>query len=115
MDKGTAAKSGSLIGRLRRRWNVSGWGILAILLSFSLAGMTVVRVARPLLNRMLPPETPFGLKFIGWLVFILPAYQIFLLLFGTLLGQFRFFWERDKKIVKWLARLFASGTASSRR
>jgi len=92
--------------RMRARWGVSNWGVAAILLSFSLAGMTVVRVARPLLNALLPPDTPRWLWWTVRIVVFVPTYEVLLLGYGTLLGQRRFFWDKQKRLLSFLARPF---------
>jgi hypothetical protein len=38
---------------------------------------------------------------------IVPVYQVLLLGYGTILGQFRFFWAKEKKMAGWLARPFS--------
>lgn len=41
---------------------------------------------------------------LGWYVLyfigILPVYQVVLLMYGALFGQFRFFWEFEKRMVR---------------
>lgn len=32
--------------------------------------------------------------------FVMPAYQVLLLVYGALLGQFYFFWEKEKKLLR---------------
>lgn len=78
------------------------WVIMTV---FSLAGMAIVWVRKPLFHILgIGDHTPFIIKFLVWLAIVFPTYQINLLLFGFLLGQFPFFWEREKKLWEFLLR-----------
>ena len=88
----------ALIEKLRARWGVGLWDTIAILLAFSLAGMTIVWLKNPVIGFLLPRD---GSGWVGWVVYlaiILPLYQVLLLGYGTLLGQFDFFWSKLKTV-----------------
>jgi hypothetical protein len=96
-----------MMDRLKQKWGItSTTQIVLIMAVFSLAGMAITQVRRPLFHvfGIDTPETPFWIKTVVYLISIFPLYQLFLLLFGTLLGQFRFFWEKEKKMARWLGR-----------
>ncbi len=98
-----------LIDRFRRRWGVQNiWDIALIFASFSLAGMTAAMVGRPIINHCLyiMGERSLWARIPLYFVFDVPLYQFFLLFWGALLGQFKFFWEREKMIGRWLAKRF---------
>lgn len=94
-----------MFDRLKQKWNItSDWQFWAIILTFSLAGMSITQIRRPLFQLVgIESSTPFWIKTTVYLLAIFPTYQIMLLLFGALLGQFRFFWEKEKSLVRWLA------------
>ncbi|MEE8584396.1 MAG: DUF6787 family protein [Acidobacteriota bacterium] len=94
-----------MIERMKERWGVGLWGMLAILASFTLAGPTVLLLGRPLLRSILPEQPPLWLMVLAYLIVLAPLYQLLLLGYGTLLGQFRFFWERQKKAGLFLLRM----------
>jgi hypothetical protein len=102
--KADAGKKGSMsfLERIRKRWGVSAWGVVAILLAFSLAGSTVVRLRAPILGLILPEDAPTWLHWVTYILLIMPLYQTCLLVYGGVLGQFRFFWEREKKTGRWI-------------
>ena|SRR3989338_4381181 len=92
---------------LKQKWSLkSNWDVLVIMIVFSLAGMLIVR-ERPVIFHLMgiKPQTPFWLKTLLYLLFIFPMYQINLMIFGTLLGQFRFFWEKEKQLGRFLYRI----------
>lgn len=92
-----------MLERLKKRWNVtSNTQMWLILLTFTITGTLSAKISRPFCNYI-------GLDFneinpiLAWLlrlIIILPIYQIVLLIVGTLLGQFRFFWEFEKKMLR---------------
>lgn len=87
---------------MKQRWGVGPWGVVAVLLAFSLAGMSVLKLSALILGIVLPADSPFWLKASAYVLLIMPLYQVLLLAYGTLLGQFRFFWDKQKR----LGRLF---------
>jgi hypothetical protein len=95
-----------MLSRLKQKWSItSPWQFWAIMLTFTLAGLSITQVRRPLFHLFgIEPETPFWIKTVVYLASIFPLYQLFLMMFGTLLGQFRFFWEKEKAMVRWLLR-----------
>ncbi len=94
------------MARLGRRWGLdSTWRIVAVLVAFSLAGMSVV-VARRGVWRLFgfTDDTETWVKVATYLALVFPLYQLLLLAWGTLLGQFRFFWAKEKALVRWVLR-----------
>ncbi|MDE0433473.1 MAG: hypothetical protein OXH92_05645 [Bryobacterales bacterium] len=80
---------------------------MAILLAFALAGLTTVRLKGPVIGFLLPTTAPGWLQWTIFLIVMLPVYQLLLLGYGTLLGQFDFFWSKLKAV----GRLLSSRTA----
>jgi hypothetical protein len=94
--------------KLKAKWGIeSNWQVVAILIVFSLAGSSIVwarKFAFSLLG--ITQETELWIRTIAWLVVFFPVYQLFLLLFGFLFGQFSFFWEKEKKMMRAIGRIF---------
>lgn len=96
--------------KLKERWGIdSNLALFLILLVFALTGSTSVKIAKPVLDYLgfhrttFPDGTLFSILY--WVVRILiifPLYQVLLIAFGWLFGQFKFFWAFEKKM---LARL----------
>jgi len=99
---------GKRFAHLKQKWGLkSNRDVFVIMIVFSIAGMSIVFVRKPLFHLLgVTPETPFLLKFLLWLLIVFPTYQINLIIFGTLLGQFKFFWEKEKQMGRYLLRLF---------
>lgn len=83
--------------RLASRWGVSPQRVLVILLVFTLTGFTVMFLKRPVVNLFTENGEQPVLFTILYYILILPIYNLLLLAYGALLGQFRFFWEFEKK------------------
>jgi hypothetical protein len=81
-----------------------GWDYLLILVVFAVTGSTAAVV-----GRWLMPFT--GLEG-GWqyvvvyILLITPIYQVLLLGYAFLFGKFHYFWEKQKKLGRWLAKPF---------
>ncbi len=90
----------SFLNRLKTKWKLENlWQVVAILCVFSLSGSSVLFL-RPLFFDLLgvEPATPTVLKVIFYILFIFPAYQVLLLGYGWLFGQYSFFLQKMKKI-----------------
>ena len=88
----------TLFDRMKSRWGVGPGGAVAILLAFALAGLTTVRLKGPVIGFLLPATAPGWLQWTIFLIVMLPVYQLLLLGYGTLLGQFDFFWSKLKAV-----------------
>lgn len=94
------------VDQLKSRWKVQNtWQVIVILLVFACTGTTVYLIAKPLLRALFEPEVvPLWAKVIYY-VLILPIYNLLLLFYGFVFGQFSFFWDFEKRFI---ARIFGS-------
>ena len=88
----------SVFDGMKARWGVGFWGMIAVLTAFSLAGLTTVRLKGPVIGFILPETAPGWVQWVVYLIVMLPIYQVLLLGYGTLLGQFDFFWSKLKVV-----------------
>lgn len=95
----------NLLEKLKQRWKVNSIKqVLIILLVFALTGTSVIFIRRTLkANFDWASEKWFTYTYY-WL--ILPFYNLMLLMYGFVFGQFRFFWEFEKKTFRRLIGLF---------
>lgn len=95
------------IEKLKHRWNFSSaWQVLVVLIVFACTGFTVLFIK------------PYVLAFFGgahekttqvtilYYLFIFPIYNILLLGYGFVFGQFRFFWNFEKRMFRKIFSLF---------
>ena len=102
----------SFLHKLKAKWQLDSLlQVVAVLAVFTLTGSTVVYIRKFLFAFLEFNEaTPFWLKTLTYILFVFPAYQLLLLGYGFLLGQFRFFWGKEKKMLKRIAQLFRKKT-----
>ncbi|ETN95413.1 hypothetical protein SAMN04487906_2510 [Zhouia amylolytica] len=89
--------------KLKQRWNIkSNIQLFVILLVFAITGSSAAKLAGPLMELLtLRQETTN--PWIYWMlriVLIFPIYQVLLVFFGWVFGQFQFFWGFEKKMLK---------------
>lgn len=89
--------------KLENKWVVQQkWEMIAIFIVFAVTGSVSARLAAPILHLLgLHQETVSG--WVYWplrILLILPIYQVLLVFFGWLFGQFQFFWAFEKKMLK---------------
>jgi hypothetical protein len=91
----------TFLHRLKVKWGVhSALQVLLILLVFSLAGSTAVMLRKSFFGLVgITEHTDFWLKTIVYILFLFPTYQALLLIYGALLGQFKFFWAKERKML----------------
>ena len=79
--------------KLKKRWNIkSNFQVIIILIVFAITGSTTVYVKQFIFNWIgITAQTPLLLKIPLYLIVILPTYNLLLLVYGFLFGQFRFF------------------------
>ena len=93
--------------KLKERWGVtSNFQLTIIFIVFAITGSSSVYVAKPFLNLIGLEQANFPDSWWGtaiyWILRILlifPFYQILLVIYGWLFGQFKFFWSFEKKML----------------
>jgi len=79
--------------KLKKRWGIENdWQVAVILLVFTLTGFSFLFI-NPLIDRLLglTEEDPFWIKAVIFVIITLPVYNLLLIIWGTLLGQHKFF------------------------
>ncbi|WP_228527659.1 DUF6787 family protein [Pararhodonellum marinum] len=109
MQKESTPKSGFL-QKLRSKWQLKSiWQVVLVLLVFALTGFTVLFIKKPLFDFLgISLEKGGFWKTVLYLIFVLPLYQLILLFYGFLLGQFHFFWEKEKLFFRRVGKVFSS-------
>ena len=86
--------------RLKEKWNLKNtWQLVMVLIVFALTGSTVLLIKRPIVAYF-SQDGEQNLWFsIAYYILILPTYNIILLFYGFVLGQFDFFWAYEKRMI----------------
>lgn len=95
--------------RLKTKWGItSNFQIILILIVFAINGSFAAWVAKPITALIgLDKETTSAL--IYWplrILLVFPIYQLTLPIVGFIFGQFKFFWQFEKKMLGGIGRLF---------
>lgn len=90
----------SFLQKLKERWKLkSAFQVIMVLLVFACTGFSVMFLKEPLYHLVgITEETSAWIKVPFYTIAILPAYQVLLLCYGFLFGQFRFFWNFEKRM-----------------
>jgi hypothetical protein len=87
----------------KERWNIkSNWQLFVIILVFAITGSSAAYLSKPIL-------LTFGISknsvsaweyYPLYILLIFPVYQILLVAYGFIFGQFTFFWAFEKKMLR---------------
>jgi len=99
---------GEFIEKMKERWGVQTLGsVLLILFIFSITGISVLYVRSVAFSLLgIDGETPLWIEVVAWVIIVFPAYQLLLLFYGFILGQFEFVWNFEKKSLLRIKNLF---------
>ncbi len=91
------------ISKLESKWIVNQrWELIRIFIVFAITGSSSVLVGRPIIKWMgITQDNLYPLLY--WILFIVISlffYQILLVLIGWIFGQFNFFWNFEKKMIR---------------
>ena len=112
-----------MLNKLQQKWNVSSIQLLLILCTFAVTGTTTAVISRYITGWVGFNETTFWLWKLLLRIFMLVfGYQFILLIVAFFFGQFPFFWNYEKKILRRMGimkagnaklAIFASGKGSN--
>ena len=88
--------------RLQTKWKLNSLlQVVLILIVFALTGFTILFIKKPIFDFLGVSMEKGGFwKTVLYLLLVLPLYQIILLMWGFVFGQFSFFWEKEKQFIR---------------
>tara|TARA_B100001057_G_scaffold445284_1_gene482853 strand:- start:402 stop:719 length:318 start_codon:yes stop_codon:yes gene_type:complete len=90
------------MNKLKLKWGIeSNFQIILILIVFAITGSLSLVVSDPILNFIgLEKENVSPWIFTPLrLIIVFPVYQVLILIVGFVFGQFKFFWQFEKKML----------------
>jgi len=88
---------------LKKKWKVDNKQLILILCTFAVTGTLTAYISRSITSWVgFTDETFWVWKFLLRLSILLFGYQVIILIVSFFFGQFRFFWNYEKKILKWM-------------
>lgn len=90
--------------KLKARWNIQSNSQLAIIfLVFAITGSTAAKFAGPFTELLgIGGDVSPWIYWPARILLIFPIYQVLLVIFGWLFGEFEFFWNFEKKMLRGL-------------
>ncbi|MCH4822981.1 diacylglyceryl transferase [Gramella lutea] len=88
--------------KLKERWGIeSNWQLFIIFVVFAITGSTAAKLASPFVELLgINQETShWTVYWFARIFLIFPIYQVLLVFFGWVFGQFQFFWAFEKKML----------------
>ncbi len=95
-------KKTNFLHRLQERWQLKDLKqVIIVLIVFALTGTTAVFVKKPIFAFLgITNDMAWWVRALVWCITILPIYNILLLIYGFIFGQFTFFWNFEKKFFR---------------
>jgi hypothetical protein len=91
-----------LFKKLEHKWKVDyKWEMIRVFIVFTITGSSSVLIGKPIIHFIGITKENLN-PFVYWILYSIIAlvfYQILLVSFGWLFGQFQFFWNFEKKIL----------------
>lgn len=89
--------------KLKKRWGItSNFQLVVIFIVFAITGSSAAYLSKPVLGWLgITKETvPLYFYIPLYIIFIFPIYQMLLVFYGFISGQFKFFWAFEKRMLK---------------
>jgi hypothetical protein len=96
----------NFISRIKDKWGIkSNWQFLVINIVFAISGSLTVFVRKPLYQLLgIDQGIPLVYRVALYIVIVTPIYFTILIIVATVFGQFRFFWNFEKRFFRKLFR-----------
>ena len=91
------------MNNFKKRWNIkSNWQLVVIIVVFAITGSSAAYLSKPILSTFgITKESLSAWNYYPlYIILIFPVYQVLLVSFGLLFGQFSFFWAFEKKMLR---------------
>ena len=89
------------IEKLKTKWKLkSALQVILVLITFICTGTTVLFIKKPFQQLVGIDQLQGWVKTVIYLLAILPIYNVILLIYGFIFGQFKFFWEFEKRFFR---------------
>ncbi|MFL9836059.1 DUF6787 family protein [Flavobacterium sp. ST-75] len=89
--------------KLKKRWGItSNFQLIVIFIVFAITGSTSAYLSKPVIEWIgISKDAMSAWLYIPLrLLIIFPVYQVLLVFFGFISGQFKFFWNFEKKMLR---------------
>ena len=89
------------MGNFKERWNIkTNWQLFVIIVVFAVTGSSAAYLSKPILAFLGISKSNPWTYYPLYIILIFPVYQILLVGYGFIFGQFTFFWAFEKKMLR---------------
>jgi nitrate reductase NapE component len=91
------------MANFKQRWNIkSNWQLFVIIVVFAITGSSAAYLSKPILALfgIIKGSVSNWVYYPLYIILIFPVYQVLLVGYGFLFGQFTFFWAFEKKMLR---------------
>lgn len=101
-------QSPNWISKLKNRWGItSTFQVIIILVVFACTGFSVLYAEEVIFQWLgIGEEKSWWLALILFILITLPLYNLLLLVYGFIFGQFKFFWNFEKRFFGRIINIF---------
>lgn len=92
--------------KLSKKWGVTPRKAVLIFTIFGMTGTTLMFIKLPILNFISGGEPGIYLYFLYYII-IFPVFNLILLVYGFIFGEFQFFWNYEKRMFTKIGRFFS--------
>jgi hypothetical protein len=109
LNQAEAMAQPSWIDKLKRKWKLeSAAQVVWVLIVFACTGLSALFLKKPIMQFLAGADGETVSASVIYYVFIMtPMYNVLLLAYAFVFGQFNFFWEFEKRLFR---RIFGSKT-----
>ncbi len=101
--------------KLKNKWKVNGTQFFLIMCVFAITGTTTAYISKAITGWVgLTPDSSLLLRAGLRAAVLIFGYQLIILLVSIPFGQFSFFWEYEKKVLRFLGRLIGIGKKNTK-
>ena len=93
----------SVMQKLKTRWGItSNFQLTIIFIVFAITGSSAAYLSKPILKwfGIVKEDVSLWIYYPLYIILIFPVYQVLLISFGFIFGQFKFFWTFEKKMLR---------------
>jgi hypothetical protein len=94
--------------KLEQRYGIKGWWQISIIfIVFAVTGSSSMILGRYILSSMgITEDTEWYIRIPLKIFLVFFVYQFLLIIFGTIAGQFKFFWNMELRILNFVLKPF---------
>lgn len=102
----------NLFEKLKKRWGIyNNFQIIIILIVFACTGFSTLYIEEMIVEALdFPEKLTWWMRLLSFLFLTMPLYNLILLIIGFIFGQFRFFWNFEKKFFGRIIKPFRKKT-----